>query len=192
MAPNKIDQQFKDQLESRKLQPSSHAWEQLSVRLGSRQKNKKRVFLQWISVAAGLIIAIGVGGAFIFKTLEPAETPAIVDSTTENESPSQDITIGINENTKPAKTEHNLEQGKIEPVHAEEKQPLVSKSKTILIAENKETPIQELESYEDQKINEVVAALTEIQNDKNEVTEEQIDALLKVAQRDILLNKIYN
>lgn len=193
MAPNKIDPQFKDQLESRTLQPSSHAWEKLSVQLDANQKNKKRVFLQWISVAAILIIALSVGGAFIFKTLQPAEMPVIVDSTTENESPSQVITsIQIKENTKPVEKEDNLQHGKSELVPSEEKQTMAPKSKTIQIAENKETSVHELQSYEDQKISEIVAALTEIQNDKNEVTEEQIDALLKSAQRDILLNKIYN
>ncbi|TPV31978.1 hypothetical protein FJ651_14285 [Paucihalobacter ruber] len=193
MAPNKIDHQFKSQLESRNSQPSNHAWEKLSAQLDSHQKNKKRVFLQWLSVAALLIIALSVGGAFIFKSSQALETPIIVDLPTDNIKPSKEINkSSIIENTESGLAEILSEQDKTNVITSEEKQPIPTKIKTTQIAENKETSIELSQSFEDKKVTEVVAAIAEIQNQNNKVTEQEIELLLKEAQRDILLNNIYN
>lgn len=193
MAPNKIDQQFKVQLESRQLQPSSQAWERLSSQLDTHQKNEKRVFVQWLSVAAALIIALSVGATFIFKSSLSSELPVIVDAPTEDVKASRKInTSPMNDNAESVQTETLLESEKSNILTTEEKQPIPKQRKTIQIAEKKETTPVQIQSIEDQKISEVVAAIGVIQNEKNEVTEEEIEALLKNAQRDILLDKIYN
>lgn len=193
MAPNKIDQQLKERLELRELQPSRQAWEKLSAQLDAHQKNKKRVFFQWLSVAALLIVALSVGGAFIFKNMQPTEMPVIVDAPAENVTPTSEIISGaeteIVDTVSPsAFNEKDVTQG----LPFEEKHPITPKAKTIQIAENIEKSTKLLQSFEDQKVDEVVAAIAEIQNQNNEVTAQEIELLLKEAQRDILLNKIYN
>jgi hypothetical protein len=193
MAPNKIDRQFKTELEARELQPSSQAWDKLSAQLDAHQNNKKRVFLQWLSVAALLILALSVGGAFIFKNLNPAELPAIVDMPTDNFNPTQEINLkSISENVDINDTSSNTENEVKEIIATQEKQPIPTKIKTTQIAENTETSIELSQSFEDKKVTEVVAAIAEIQNQSNQVTEQEIELLLKEAQRDILLNDIYN
>ena len=193
MAPNKIDQQFKHQLETRQLQPSNQAWEKLSAQLESHQKNKKREFLQWLSVAALLIVALSVGGAFMFKKLQPADMPVIVDRPNHNVEPSKEIITNTPvENIDAVSATTFNEKNTTEHLSSEEKQPVTTKDETIQIAENKETSIEFLQSFEDQKVDEVMASITEIQNKNNEVTEQEIELLLKEAQRDILMNKIYN
>ena len=193
MAPNKIDQQFKHQLETRQLQPSNQAWEKLSAQLESHQKNKKRVFLQWLSVAALLIVALTVGGAFVFKRLQPADMPIIVDTPNYNVEPSKEIITNTPvESIDAVSTTTFNEKNTIEDLSSEEKQPLTTKVETTQITENKETSIEFSQSFEDQKVNEVMVSITEIQNQNNEVTEQEIELLLKEAQRDILMNKIYN
>lgn len=193
MAPNKIDRQFKTELEARELQPSSQAWDKLSAQLDAHQNNKKRVFLQWLSIAALLILALSIGGAFIFKNLNPAELPAIVDMPTDNFNPTQEINLNsisesIDIDNTPTYTENEVK----EIITFEEKQPKPTKIKTTQIAENTETSIELSQSFEDKKVTEVVAAIAEIQNQNNQVTEQEIELLLKEAQRDILLNDIYN
>lgn len=194
MAPNKIDQQFKHQLETRQLQPSSQAWEKLSDQLESHQKNKKRVFLQWLSVAALLIIALSAGGAFVFKRLQPADMPVIVDTPNYNVELSKEIITNtpVESIDAVSSTTTFNDKNTTEDLSFEEKQPLTTKVETTQITENKETSIEFSQSFEDQKVNEVMVSITEIQNQNNEVTEQEIELLLKEAQRDILMNKIYN
>jgi hypothetical protein len=151
------------------------------------------VFLQWLSIAALLILSLSIGGAFIFKNLNPAELPAIVDMPTDNFNPTQEINLNsISENIDINNTPTYTEKEVKEIITFEEKQPIPTIIKTTQIAENTETSIELSQSFEDKKVTEVVAAIAEIQNKNNEVTEQEIDLLLKEAQRDILLNDIYN
>ena len=194
MAPNKIDQQFKSQLESRQLHPSNQAWERLSAQLDGHQKNRKRVFFQWLSVAALLIVALSVGGAFVFKKLQPADMPVIVDTPNHNLEPSKEIITNtpVESIEEVSSTTTFNEKNTTEHLSFEEKQRVTIKDETVQIAENNKTTIKLSQSFEDQKVNEVMATITEILNKHNEVTEQEIELLLKEAQRDILMNKIYN
>ena len=50
----------------------------------------------------------------------------------------------------------------------------------------------ELLSFESKKVNEVVAQIQKLQQENNEVTSQEIDALLEAAQKEITMRKLYN
>lgn len=74
MAPNKIEKQFREQLNSREIQPSSQAWDRLDAMLSVAEEKKSKPFLGWFFIAASILVLLTVG-MFLFTqkgtTLEP-------------------------------------------------------------------------------------------------------------------------
>lgn len=59
MEPNKIEQQIKNKLEGRTIQPSVKSWDRLDAMLSVEEKPKKKSFL-WYYVAASLFFIFGM------------------------------------------------------------------------------------------------------------------------------------
>ncbi len=59
MEPNKIEQQIKNKLEGRAIQPSLKSWDRLDAMLSVEEKPKKKSFL-WYYVAASLFFIFGM------------------------------------------------------------------------------------------------------------------------------------
>lgn len=64
MGPNKIEQQIKNKLEGRTIQPSVKSWDRLDAMLSVEEKPKKKSFL-WYYVAASLFFVFGVSYWFV-------------------------------------------------------------------------------------------------------------------------------
>jgi len=58
MAPIKFEEQLKDKLEKRSLQPSADSWAKLSERLDAQEKNSRSPWFWWMGIAAGVAIMI--------------------------------------------------------------------------------------------------------------------------------------
>ena len=74
MAPNKIEKQFREKLNSREIQPSSQAWDRLDAMLSVAEEKKTKPFLGWLFIAASILVLLTVG-IFLFTqkntTMEP-------------------------------------------------------------------------------------------------------------------------
>lgn len=74
MAPNKIEKQFREKLNSREIQPSSQAWDRLDAMLSVAEEKKTKPFLGWLFIAASILVLLTVG-MFLFTqkntTMEP-------------------------------------------------------------------------------------------------------------------------
>ena len=64
MEPNKMEQQIKNKLEGRTMQPSAKSWDRLDAMLTVEEKTKKKSFL-WYYVAASLFFVFGMTYWFI-------------------------------------------------------------------------------------------------------------------------------
>lgn len=67
MEPNKLETQFKEQLNSREIKPSEMAWEKLDAMLTAEEKKAKRQF-SWIYIAASLLGFVFLGTFFFSQT----------------------------------------------------------------------------------------------------------------------------
>lgn len=84
MAPIKLEDNMKERLEERTIEPTMAAWDKISSRLDVEQGAKKNRRVLWMSIAASF-----VGGAlialFVFQNMDTMDTsPEIVN--TDNES----------------------------------------------------------------------------------------------------------
>lgn len=97
MEPNKIDNQIREKLNAREIQPSAQAWDRLDVMLTVSEEKKPKKGYGWFFVAASTILFFGLG-FFIFNSNETQEinnsTPIV---TTINEEIDTTETNKINE-----------------------------------------------------------------------------------------------
>ena len=72
MKPNKIDNQIREKLDAREVQPSAQAWDRLDVMLTVSEEKKPKKGYGWFFVAASTILFLGLG-FFIFNSNETTE-----------------------------------------------------------------------------------------------------------------------
>ncbi|SDR66219.1 hypothetical protein SAMN04515667_0094 [Formosa sp. Hel1_31_208] len=84
MAPIKFDENIKDKLEKRILEPSSDAWNSLAERLNTHDKKNNKGLYLYIGIAASIIGVLFVSTLF-FNTSEDATLlPKVVDTEIKN------------------------------------------------------------------------------------------------------------
>lgn len=72
MAQHKIDNQIREKLNAREIQPSAQAWDRLDAMLTVSEEKKPKKGYGWFFVAASMILFIGLG-FFLFNSNETIE-----------------------------------------------------------------------------------------------------------------------
>ena len=107
MEPNKIDNQIREKLNAREIQPSAQAWDRLDAMLTVSEEKKPKKGYGWFFVAASTILFFGLG-FFLFNSNETTEI--------NNSNP---IVTTINEKIDSAETT------KINQISVKEEQPVL-------------------------------------------------------------------
>ena len=107
MEPNKIDNQIREKLNAREVQPSAQAWDRLDAMLAVSEEKKSKKGYGWFFVAASTILFFGLG-FFLFNSNETIEI--------NNSTP---IVTTINEEIDSAETT------KINQISVKEEQPVL-------------------------------------------------------------------
>ena len=193
MKPNKFENNIKDKLELRRLQPSNDAFDKLSKRLEQKEKKQNNKAYWWLGMAASLVGLMFVAFQFLnTENVRPVivDTPAIIH-------PKENTQVAVQEVEKPKEV---LKVDK--PIDMIEKQSI--KNNPVTVAKEKVVPkeknqivtptmvVQEKLSFEEQKIQNIVAKVHELKNKNQEVTDAVIDAMLLEAQKEIRFKKMYN
>jgi len=234
MEPIKVEENIREKLQQRELQPSKEAWNKLAVSLAKEPKKKKNTIV-WMAVAASLV-GILLAVSFLFGSKEPNKIKQLVKEDTVpkvEETENLRIIPIIDERTKNVaeidnfkedepSSEENFRKDNIKQTvanantNAKEKQKLENltpnpKELIAVTLNNKideeiaanptknekiptiEKPIKTNNAiFITAKVEEVVATVQQIQKENNTVTLDEIDALLRKAQRDISNNRILN
>jgi len=219
MAPIKFEEQIRQKLEGRDIAPSKGGWKTLEHRLESEKHGGKKIW--WYLGIAASIIGVLVVTAMFFKPLEAPSTNRIVDShqdveNNKNVSPESggsdnsakkesilnfEGSSNVVETVKPKfqKNDTKVKTNAItEPLY------LIGRDGSFQIADNKKSKLLEADkkrlsiessnvlSQEDIKVMEVVAKINNLQLVSGSVTDEEIDSLLRQAEKDILKQRIIN
>ncbi|RAK24256.1 hypothetical protein B0I03_102109 [Flavobacterium aquaticum] len=107
MEPNKIDNQIREKLNTREIQPSAQAWGRLDAMLTVSEEKKPKKGYGWFFVAASTILFLGLG-FFLFNSNETTEI--------NNSTP---IVTTINEEID------TVETNKIDEISVEKEQPIL-------------------------------------------------------------------
>ncbi len=209
MAPIKFEEQLKDKLEKRSLQPSAESWAKLSERLDADEKKFKNPWFWWMGIAAAVIITLTI----VMQTLgtknteeilpevveqeikedsNKVEAPLVID-TKETELVSQnneDETVSETEKKK-NKTEiinyKSANKNKLNTQLAVDEKADKINTKDISNSENLQKAIIEKATI-DKAV--VVQALKDLNTEKTTVTDREIDSLLKVANKELFKDKL--
>jgi len=65
MEPNKLENEFRDKLEQRRIQPSEMAWDRLDAMLSVAENKKPKKNRAWMYMAAALLVFLLVGILFL-------------------------------------------------------------------------------------------------------------------------------
>ena len=104
MEPNKLEKQFRDQLNAREIQPSVQAWDRLDAMLSVAEEKKTRKPFGFLFIAAGILVLVTLGLFFFNQNDTVISTPnAVVETETKNDTvqnPAENITTPIVESQK--------------------------------------------------------------------------------------------
>lgn len=220
MAPIKFDDNIREKLEGRELQPSPYAWEKLSGKLDANEGQGSNKAL-WYAVAASFVGILIIASVFFSRNENPSDntTDFVEVNTSEKEVINNDDELErIDKVSEDKSTEIASEEIKeVVPKKIKTQEivkPIQNKKEVILdkLIQNKtseavakvEIPIQkkhenviENEVYlskEDiilnEKVKEVVARVEQLKKDNTSISVEDLDALLANAQREIQRERI--
>lgn len=221
MAPFKIEDNFREKMQERELQPSDGAWAKLEARLGEEKKSGLHRNT-WYAIAAGFIGILILASVFFNENSLTSDGEIVREDTpleklnTENDGEFKEI-IPVPDNSEEdlVVEEVALEEIDIKesiPVQEKEiakqevKEQTQTKKAQKIIAmtsvEVKSDPREEVklnkdlnlnnEDFIESKVNEVVAEVENIVKRNSKVTPEDVDALLIEAQREISNQRILN
>lgn len=211
MAPIKFDETIKDKLEKRVLTPNPDAWASLADRMDKAEKNSAKKHLWWIGLAASIVGILLVSTLFLKQTDEQ-QTPKVVEIETpiiQGESNPKEESKKPMELPLESASETSLTQTESEPANTKEatynkKPTLIEENPTELSskqavatldeAEQKQEMLEPVKSLDAEalKVMEVVAEIKAISEGGYEVSEEELNQLLKQAERELLKDKLYN
>ncbi|MGS2727662.1 hypothetical protein ACU8DI_13715 [Psychroserpens sp. BH13MA-6] len=227
MAPIKFDENIKQKLEKRTLQPSADAWVKLEDQLESRDKRKSKGLFLYVGIAASLVGVLLVTTLF-FKSPESSNiSPVIVETEMKTDvkkepvmksqqdklatelSENIDDDIKTNEDVlemdtsvTPRKEESELlvasqNVPKVNVIEADPKISIHNSENTVAaITHTPNTPQKEkvlaTMSLEEAKVIEVVQEIKRLELLEGTVSDSEIEALLKQAEKEILRERIYS
>lgn len=141
MKSNKLEDQFKEKLQNRTIEPSDKAWDRLDAMLSVAEK-KKKPYGKWWFVAAGFLALISVGSLFVRFDENVSSTQEIVIENSNHQIEAS--------NTVEQQESYVFEEEQIEPVVIPKDTFLVVtlpiKTETIDFAENEEHSHDEVDN----------------------------------------------
>ena len=209
----KYEEQMKDKLEQRTIQPSSNSWQQLSDKLDAEEPEKNRKGFWYIGIAASIVGILLITNVFNYddanivdptivetnqKDVDPADTKEISDIVVEEKETKskkvEKLAETYNKSVTPKKPTTNNSVVK-EKIRTEQLKLIPKETEEAIVADNAKQPSKVITtnplSIEDKKAQEVVAQIKSMQKTK-EVTDAEIDALLNSAQRELTSKRLYN
>lgn len=213
MAPINFEDHIKNKMEQRELKPSVNAWKTLRAQLDESDSKKNRKPYWWLGLAASFIGVLLIA-SFLYNGNEK-EKPAVVETekiqfdvpeaTIDLVSSSDENAIDEDEKIISSSNEEkkvNNNQSVLNSKHINEQQKTKSNEANHAVTSRKEIRIEKpnneimksdaVLSFEEQKIMAVASEIRMLQDENNEISEKEIDALLNAAQKEITKNKIYN
>ncbi len=238
MAPIKFEEQLKEKLGQRTIQPSGDAWEQLSNKLDTTEKHKSRRLFFYIGIAASLVGILLVSNVMFNTSSNQSVEPMVVDVDLDNaiEDEQSSFATGIVPEPKSnivTTTVDDVNTPKEDKVHSPSVRPSIKNEPKVAVISNQNIPSEAKSqpslnpitekaliteqsesvvtttnaekqnlhevlkpastmSYEDAKAFQVVAEIKELEINNGNISDVEIESLLKQAEKEILQHKIFN
>lgn len=121
MALNKLEKEFKNQLDQREIKPSPAAWDRLDAMLTIGEEKKVKPIYNWIYIAASIVGFLAIGYVFF-------SNPAELVDVKRNEV--------VLENATPTKTKDSIVKEQQTPVQIQKETEVIAESQVALQKKN--------------------------------------------------------
>lgn len=201
MAPIKFEEDIREKLENRSVKPSENAWSKLSNRLDEQQEPKNNKPYWWLGLAASIIGVLLVASQFFNSKTHVEDLPELVETPEVIKQDStrvivKDVNKRLNELDEKKHVIKETSKAFIGVKKTDEAVAVSKREKAVDTEEhiNKKPSsiLKEKLSFEEQKIQDVVAQVQVLKEAQTVVTDADFDALLLQAQQEIRLNKFLN
>lgn len=196
---DKLEKHIKEKLEERTIAPSPGAWDKIASQLDSEPKKKSSKW-QLYAVAASFVGILLLSLLFVDKGETMPEIQVVkeemdsIDMEKEAQSPQKDLT-----KTLPVQEETKVANSNLEPMTEENpkgfadelpiSQPVLAQKETKQVEQEKF--IKESDALITQKVEEVVAQVQSMENLQREVSDREVDSLLREAQKQIMTDRLF-
>ncbi len=197
---DKLEKHIKEKLEERTIAPSASAWDRIAGQVSIQPKKKSRKWYP-LAIAASFIGILLV--SILFFTSQPNnEIPVQVVEGNHGKSEKvkeiEMIPTEIPQKEQPEGMDVQVAKSEPETVLPEsgKKQEELSRSESVLVQQETKLPVQDdrikkSEGIIFQKVEEVVAQVEILESIQSNVTEAEVDSLLRAAQKQILTDKLF-
>ena len=195
MAPIEFEKQIKERLEERKIKPSSAAWEKVKKKIDIPPKSKKPGIYRYAVAATlvGILISIlWVSNSTENSTLENlpvVENPVAPNSKSEQPG---DLQIESQSIIVDADANEEVDEDSAPQIKESQDRPVAAHNLVLEYQEKENVdPVLSLadEDLIDQKIAEVVAQVDLMENNRESLTDAEVDSLLRNAQRELMAER---
>lgn len=199
MAPVEFEKHIREQLEDRKIEPSSNAWDRISDRLEVKQSSRKPFFFRYAvaAVLAGLLLT----SIWIFSDSEQqidSQQTVVDNPSTEDvqEEKAQMPATDQIDNEAVAVEEQNTTVEDVVVLQEAAQETLTKSFESETLSSFSED--QELASKDhsemliEEKVIEVLARVEILEENAVAVTDAEVDSLLRSAQRELMANREFN
>lgn len=216
MAPIKLEDHIREKLQEREIKTSDNSWERLQQQIIISPKKKN--YKGWFYLAASIVSVIIISSLFLNQQqviIEPANNTVDVINNENKIESNKNVIVSVeetnNNNTPEPINQIEIKKPPRKNIIEKKSQEINNKktaltdintlktdslkivqNETTLIAKNdiETKEVNEEQKFINSKVDEVVA---QIKNSSNSITDEEINALLNKAQKDIHSKKIiYN
>ncbi|MCW5516075.1 hypothetical protein [Muriicola sp. Z0-33] len=198
MTLNNFEKQAKERLDKREIQPTGRAWNEVSAALEENNKSPKPSYF-WYGIAAGFIGLLIISVLFVKQGSTVINDSQIVGSpegrarVEDGETiKSEDIQISKEAilNEEAVVEIPNMEIRQSSPTEPQ-KPTIIASANTIEEKElNPKVVVAHSEEIIDAKLEEVLARVSLLENDKEKLTDAEVDSLLWQAQKEILTQQL--
>lgn len=214
MAPIKFEEQIKDKLEKRTVSPSADAWSKLSQQLDAEDNRNKKSAFWWIGIAASIAALVMVSVSYFNNGNESTEIDEVIVNDkienvitpnkedtfiTNDETNAEKQEVAVEQNNSKEQTEKNQKTSTLNQKKLIEKIPSQKSNTSVVKIENHQ-PLKQKDLEIDKTLQEAIIKTPEVEFNsvvsvvneakaENTVTDQQIDSLLKVANRELFMDK---
>ena len=207
MAPIKFEENIKEKLGKRKIQPSENAWNKLSERLDVQEESSRNPVVWWLGLAASLVGIFLVTTLFIKTGEDKSILPTLVETPIKDTLELQDIVPEpeaiVEHDNKSNEEDMNLNNNSNNIISNQilikktvKKEGFKTKSEVVTYNILKDESIDKKEIINsNSKSNnahdqEIVAQIPELDKEEELITDSEIESLLERAQNDLVKNNI--
>lgn len=197
MAPMKFEENIREKLENREINPSPSAWEQIESELNASAARKENKGFGWFFIAASFIGILVIAGMFFLNTDLPENQQIVVNPIEEIKTQEQitDAIEEVNVSDKELELNSSPDDALVNEEKIEEK-PVITKKPTQMFAATEKTkkivPLEEpVKNLINTEVDNLLSKVEQQENTGVAYSDAEIDKLLREAQREIITEKLF-